>query len=261
MELRSKNKKCQKRKKNNIEEKEEYETAICPVEKGKKDDIFGKGDNQLDDPILTSLKKNKKFELYYCSAITRWKFIKTLQFTNENSFYDSLEALMKENKKVENMGNTGIIGIKAPEDTQINFYQYSRNIGSKKVQHSENDIFKEILNNGVKEKSEIILSSYYCPCPSCIGGLFDYSLSHKGITIKMYCFTFMSLKKYPSLGQFVKGKKYYNMCKGVKGNKCIIRRYFLAFSQRSTIPGVKIIFLGKSKKSIPSEYQAIVNTN
>lgn len=168
---------------------------------------------------------------------------------------------MKENKKVENMGNTGIIGIKAPEDTQINFYQYSRNIGSKKVQHSENDIFKEILNNGVKEKSEIILSSYYCPCPSCIGGLFDYSLSHKGITIKMYCFTFMSLKNYPSLSQFVKGKKYYNMCKGVKGNKCIIRRYFLAFSQRSTIPGVKIIFLGKSKKSIPPEYQAIVNTN
>lgn len=223
--------------------------------KSKEKNVFQKNKDDLNDPVIESLKTNSKFKLCYCSAITRWEYILTLKCP-DNSWYNSFEKLCKERKNVKNMGNSGLLGVKEDKANEINIYEYSRNLGAKPSEHSEIDIFEEILKKSFKKNTEIILSSYYCPCITCIGKIYNYVKNNPDIKINAYCFKFMPINKYPKLKRFITGKDYYKNCNKrltIKGqNKCIINRYSLAFTGRSPLNGVTIKYVGE-KENVPKE--------
>lgn len=226
----------------------------------KQDNFYLKNQEELNDPIINSLKENKEFKLCYSSSITSWRYLQTRLYTDDEDLYESFVKLSKQHKKAKGMGNSGLIGVKQKNLKEIEIYEYARNQGSKPTEHSEYDIFNEILNRKLKKNTEIILSSYYCPCLSCVGRIFDYISTYQS-KVTIFCFRFVVIEKEDDLNNYIDGYKYYETCPkktGLSQRSCILLNYFLAFTDNSSMKGVSIHYLG-GKNQNSEQYYKYVN--
>ena len=80
-------------------------------------------------------------------------------------------------QKIPSTGNSGLLGIRESTDLSFNLYKYARNVGAKKKKHTEPDLL-ELLEKHDMSNKEVYLSSFYCPCISCLNKLSSFALKN-----------------------------------------------------------------------------------
>ena len=133
----------------------------------------------------------------------------------ENNFK---EIVLMNDQKIPSTGNSGLLGIRESTDLTFNLYKYA-----KKQKHTEPDLL-ELLEKHDMSNKEIYLSSFYCPCISCLNKLSSFALKNPSAQLYVFCFRYVTLEYYTNLDIFVSEDdgNFYQECKTLD-NDCILK--------------------------------------
>lgn len=197
-------------------------------------------DNQEpNDYITNKLKQNTKhWDRFYCSDIMRVKFYSTESCSDKECKITFDTFLNNNPKRVVHLGNTGYLGIKKENEDVLNTYIYSRYPGAYKKRHTELDVI-DLFDGDKQTKGTILISSYYCPCISCLNKLVSFTNSHKNFKIFLRCYAFMSFKDYHSLKKYItkKDRIIYN---GATRKRDILQKYYAVYKGQKKINRLEI---------------------
>lgn len=149
--------------------------------------------------------------------------------------------VLKKPKLITSESNNGFFALDNNEGS-ISIFTYYREKKAEGLSHTELEIlniFKN-LNTGV-----ILLSSWNCPCLSCLEALISFVETHDTI-INIYCFQYYEIEKFPNFPSFLSEQGYFKNAK-LLTHSDILNRFHQIICGKVQIHRLNIFSLNKEE--------------
>ena len=222
-----------------------------------------KNDLKLDFRLLNSRKKNPLFRNSNSVKVLLDENLDwNVQYSNANMvilpldqeiyecnkdcttiFYSNIHQL---NKGHPNSSNSGYFAFKDHINDIITFFKYYRLRNANPYSHTELEIL-DLFSNLPSKEGTIYISSWFCPCLTCLNKLLCFSKKFKKINIELYCWSKYKIEIFKSaVGLLEKYQDNYFKDKNLKTVPQIQTRYNDIVYKNLKVEGLMIHYLSEN---------------